>query len=161
MNGFSKMLGLPQVKLGWIVIGGNSGAVEPARDRLETLLDFYLSVATPIQHAAGQLLDRRPDIQRQIRDRIIANMQTLEDRTARTEACRRLLREGGWYAVIEIFDALSDEDRILQLLKRNHTLVHPGYFYEFDKEGIVVVSLLTPVEAFRSGIDRLITTLPS
>ena len=157
LNGFSKMLGLPQVKLGWIVIGGDSDVAEPARDRLETLLDFYLSVATPIQHAAGRLLDHRPDIQRQIKDRISANLQTLENRIARTDACRELLREGGWYAVIEIFDALSDEDRMLQLLERGHTLVHPGYFYEFDKEGIAVVSLLPPVETFRGGIDRLIS----
>jgi len=157
LNGFSKMLGLPQVKLGWIVIGGDSDVAEPARDRLETLLDFYLSVATPIQHAAGRLLDHRPDIQHQIQDRISANLQTLEDRIARTDACRSLLREGGWYAVIEIFDTLSDEARMLQLLERDHTLVHPGYFYEFDKEGIAVVSLLPPVETFRDGIDRLIS----
>jgi alanine-synthesizing transaminase len=157
LNGFSKMLGLPQVKLGWIAIGGDSDVAGPARDRLETLLDFYLSVATPIQHAAGRLLDRRSDIQRQIQDRIFGNMQTLEDRITRAGACRRLLREGGWYAVIEIFDALSDEARMLQLLERDHTLIHPGYFYEFDKEGFAVVSLLPPAETFRAGIDRLIS----
>jgi len=156
LNGFSKMLGLPQVKLGWIVIGGDPGLSKSAQDRLEILLDFYLSVATPVQHAAARLLGHRREIQRQILARIAANSRILEKQIARTADCRALVREGGWYAIIEIFDALSDENRIRQLLERDHTLVHPGYFYEFDKEGVVVVSLLTPVETFRAGILRLI-----
>jgi hypothetical protein len=157
LNGFSKMLGLPQVKLGWIVIGGDPGLSKSAQDRLEILLDFYLTVATPVQHAAARLLGHRREIQRQILARIAANSLILEAQITRTADCRTLVREGGWYAIIEIFDAISDENRIRQLLERDHTLVHPGYFYEFDKEGIVVVSLLTPAETFRAGICRLIS----
>jgi alanine-synthesizing transaminase len=156
LNGFSKMLGLPQVKLGWIVCGGDPDLAKAAQSRLEILLDFYLSVSTPAQHAAAKLLGRRQEIQRQILDRIAANSQFLEEQIARAANCRALVREGGWYAVIEILDAVSDENRVLQLLERDHVLVHPGYLYEFHKEGIVVVSLLTPVETFRTGIYRLI-----
>jgi alanine-synthesizing transaminase len=159
LNGFSKMLGLPQVKLGWIVIGGDPGLAKAAHDRLEMLLDFYLSVASPVQHAAARLIGHRLEIQRQILARIDADTQILEAQITRTANCRLLVREGGWYAVIEIFDAVSEENRILQLLERDQTLVHPGYFYEFDKEGIVVVSLLTPVATFRTGIYRLISTV--
>ena len=72
-----------------------------------------------------------------------------------------LQREGGWYAILEISDAVSDEDRVLQLLAGDNTLVHPGYFYEFDREGFVVVSLLTPVESFQAGISRLIARFGS
>jgi len=157
LNGFSKMLGLPQVKLGWIVGGGDPDLAKAAQSRLEILLDFYLSVATPVQHAAARLLGRRQEIQRQILARIAANSRFLEEQIAQTSNCRMLVREGGWYAIIEIFDAVSDENRILQLLERDHTLVHPGYLYEFHNEGIVVVSLLTPVETFRAGIYRLIS----
>jgi alanine-synthesizing transaminase len=156
LNGFSKMLGLPQVKLGWVAVAGEPGLAGAARDRLEILLDFYLSVATPVQHAAARLLDHRRQIQRQILARIAGNSRILQTRITRAANCRALVREGGWYTIIEIDDAVSDEDRIRGLLEREHTLVHPGYFYEFDKEGIVVVSLLTPVETFRAGIDRLI-----
>lgn len=157
LNGFSKMLGLPQVKLGWIVCGGDPDLAKAAQPRLEMLLDFYLSVATAAQLAAPRLLGRRQEIQGQISARIAANSRFLEEQIARTSNCRVLVREGGWYAIIEIFDAVSDENRVLQLLERDHTLVHPGYLYEFDKEGIVVVSLLTPVETFRAGIYRLIS----
>jgi alanine-synthesizing transaminase len=157
LNGFSKMLGLPQVKLGWVVAGGDPGLAKAAQDRLEIALDFYLSVATPVQHAAARLLGHRDRMQRQISTRITDNHQFLVEQTTQNPNCRALMREGGWYEIIEIFDAVSEEDRILQLLERDHTLVHPGYFYEFNKEGLVVVSLLTPVETFRGGISRLIS----
>lgn len=157
LNGFSKMLGLPQVKLGWIVCGGDPDLARAARSRLEMLLDFYLSVATPAQLAAPRLLGHRREIQRQILARIASNSRFLEEQIARTPNCRVLAREGGWYAIIEILDALSDENRVLQLLQRDNTLVHPGYFYEFQKDGFVVFSLLTPVETFRAGICRLIS----
>ena len=156
LNGFSKLMGLPQLKLGWIVVGGDSGLSPAARSRLETLLDFYLSVATPAQHAAERLLDRRHAIQRQILSRIDANSRFLEERIASTGNCRLLRREGGWYAVVDILDTVSDEDRVMHLLKHANTLVHPGFFYDFNREGFVVVSLLTGEDTFRTGVSRII-----
>jgi aspartate/methionine/tyrosine aminotransferase len=156
LNGFSKLMGLPQLKLGWIVVGGDSGLSSAARLRLETLLDFYLTVATPVQHAAERLLDRRHVIQRQILSRIDANSRFLKERIASTGNCRILRREGGWYAVVDILDAVSDEDRVMHLLKHANTLVHPGFFYDFNREGFVVVSLLPGEDTFRAGVSRMI-----
>ena len=156
LNGLSKMSGLPQMKIGWIVVGGDPDSAKEARSRLEMMLDFYLSVSTPVQHAAQRLLQQRKAIQPQIFSRIAANSQFLAEQTAQTSNSYVLAREGGWYNIIEISDAVSDEDRVLQLLEHDNTLVHPGYFYEFDREGFLIVSLLTPIESFRTGISRLI-----
>jgi len=156
LNGFSKLVGLPQLKLAWIVVGGEYGLSSAARSHLETLLDFYLSVATPVQHAAERLLVRRHAIQQQILSRIEANSRFLEERIASTGNCRVLQREGGWYAVVDILDMVSDEVRVIQLLKHDNTLVHPGFFYDFNREGFVVVSLLPGEDIFRSGVSRLI-----
>jgi alanine-synthesizing transaminase len=157
LNGLSKMAGLPQMKLGWIVVSGDPGLSAVALSRLETMLDFYLSASTPVQHAAKVLLHQRQVIQHQIFSRISSNSRFLEDETAKTSNIRSLIREGGWYAVIEVSDAVSDEDRVLQLLDQDNILVHPGYFYEFHREGFLVVSLLTPAAIFRDGITRLIS----
>jgi aspartate/methionine/tyrosine aminotransferase len=156
LNGFSKLMGLPQLKLAWIAVGGDTGLSPSARARLETLLDFYLSVASPIQHAAERLLSRRHALQRQILSRIDANCRFLEERIASTDNCRLLKREGGWYAVIDILDKVSDEDRVMHLLKHDNILVHPGFFYDFNREGYVVVSLLPGVDTFRSGVSKMI-----
>src|SRR5208283_3091293 len=44
MSGLSKIAGLPQLKLGWIVISGPAAAAAEAADKLEWIADTYLSV---------------------------------------------------------------------------------------------------------------------
>jgi len=155
LNGLSKTVGLPQLKLGWIVVCGNPGSAREASARLEMMLDFYLCVSASAQHAAGAALGGRATIQRQIFSRIAANSRWLEQQVDRVANATVLLRQGGWYAVIEIMDEVSDEARVLQLLEQDNTLVHPGYFYEFQREGFVIVSLLPPDETFQAGISNL------
>ena len=161
LNGFSKLLALPQMKLGWIAISGDIGRVRAASSRLEAILDFYLSVGTPIQRAAPALLGLRSMIQSQIQNRLGVNHRYLKAETDSTANCRVLGREGGWYGVVDFSDAVTDEDRVLQLLARDHTLVHPGYFYDFHREGFVVVSLMPPPNRFAAGIDRLMARFGS
>jgi alanine-synthesizing transaminase len=156
LNGLSKTVGLPQMKLGWVVVGGDVGQAAAARRRLEMLLDFYLSVTTPVQLAAERLLDLRRPVQKSIQARIAANSRLLETLTARTSNIRLPVREGGWYAILDVADTVSDEARVLQLLAQDRTLVHPGYFYDFDREGYVVISLLCPPDTFETGISRLV-----
>jgi alanine-synthesizing transaminase len=156
LNGLSKTVGLPQMKLGWVVVGGDVGQAAAARRRLEMLLDFYLSVTTPVQLAAERLLDLRRPVQKRIQARIAANSRLLETLTARTSNIRLPVREGGWYAILDVADTVSDEARVLQLLAQDRTLVHPGYFYDFDREGYVVISLLCPPDTFETGISRLV-----
>jgi alanine-synthesizing transaminase len=157
LNGFSKTLGLPQVKLAWIVISGNAHLGKSAQERLEMVTDLYLSVGAFAQHGADLLLRHRRAMQQQMLSRIAHNAGLLKEQFARAANACVLNGEGGWYAVVEIKDNLPDEQRILQLLEQDNTLVHPGYFHEFDQEGFMVVSLLTPLEVFREGVSRIVS----
>lgn len=156
LNGFSKMLALPQMKLGWIIVNGDAEAVRSGGRGLEALIDFYLTVSAPVQHAAGDLLRTRRPIQEQILSRIDRNQRLLEGMVASAPGFRILRREGGWYAIVDIADALGDEERAVQLLNTADTLVHPGYFYDFGREGFVVVSLLPPEDVFAAGVRSLV-----
>ena len=49
LSGLSKACGLPQMKLGWIALGGPDALVDEALARLDLIADTYLSVATPVQ----------------------------------------------------------------------------------------------------------------
>ena len=51
LDGISKMLALPQLKLGWIAASGPGDQVEEAIGRLEVISDTFLSVNTPVQVA--------------------------------------------------------------------------------------------------------------
>jgi hypothetical protein len=157
MSGISKILGLPQMKLGWIVVNGPGSVMEQAQERLDLIADTYLSVSTPIQHAAPIWLKMRPLLQQQIQDRVSENLDWL--RTAlKTQSNPKLLRlDGGWYATLAIPDLNSEEGLVLELLETQNVLIHPGFFFDFPNEGILVLSLLSEPAIFNEGVTRVLT----
>jgi aspartate/methionine/tyrosine aminotransferase len=159
LNGFSKIVGLPQMKLAWIHVSGPDALCRQAREHLEFINDAYLTVATPIQNAAADILRQRGMIQAQILSRVETNGSTLEKEIETVPSCRLLMREGGWYAVLRLPDDCPDEDLAVQLLEKDDVLVHPGYFYDFPTGRFLVISLLTPLESFREGAARLAARL--
>ncbi|MES1258868.1 MAG: pyridoxal phosphate-dependent aminotransferase [Acidobacteriota bacterium] len=136
LNGLSKVVGLPQMKLAWMILK------RPVPE-LEIIADTYLSVGTPVQLALPALLALRESVQRQIVDRARLNL-ALPDRTLRVEA--------GWYAILPV---LEEEETCERLLREHNVLVQPGYFYDFERSGYIVVSLLTPPAVFAEGIGYL------
>ncbi len=142
LNGLSKTVGLPQMKLAWMIA---SGPADEALERLELIADTYLSVGSPVQLALPELLALRGPVQRQISERTRANLEFL-----RNSGLRVLDVEGGWYATV-----VHDEDAAVGLLRDHDVLVQPGYFYDFEQSGYIVISLLTPPDVFREGVARL------
>lgn len=159
LNGLSKIVGLPQLKLAWTHVSGPAALRAEALDRLEYIADAYLSVGTPIQHAASIVLQQRAAVQGQILDRLAENEQVLRAVVSRIPPCRLLTREGGWYSVIELPDNVSDEELTVALLEEDDVLLHPGYFYDFPSGSHVIASLLTPSHAFREGVEKLAARL--
>jgi aspartate/methionine/tyrosine aminotransferase len=156
LGGLSKSIGLPQAKLGWIGVGGSDAVVGSALDRLELACDTYLSVSTPVQAAATELLDRGAFVRRQIQPRVAANYRHLIERSAATPACRVLGAEGGWYAVVQVPSLRPEEELVLDLLTADRVLAHPGYFFDFPRESYLVVSLLVPEPLFAEGVSRVL-----
>ncbi len=144
LNGLSKLVGMPQMKLGWI----ETNDPESYR-RLELIADTYLSVGAPVQHALPTLLTSRSSIQRQIQSRLSSNLNLLKSQFSPRTV------EGGWYAVLQVPRTISEEQYVLQLLENHNVLVQPGYFYDFASEAFLVLSLLTPLGTFREGLSRL------
>jgi len=156
LGGLSKSAGLPQVKLGWIAASGPPALVGEALQRLEVICDTYLSVATPVQVAAADLLRRAAVVREEILSRVRANSAQLEREVKNVPACTRLTAEAGWYAVLHVPSFEPEEELVLGLLSREGVLIHPGYFFDFPRESFLIASLLTPEQAFRDGIARVL-----
>jgi len=157
LSGLSKTVGLPQMKLGWIVVGGpESGA---AWSRLELVADTYLSVGTPVQAAAPRLLALRHDVQQRIRARLAANLGELQSRLRSEPAVQALRIEGGWYATVQVPRTRKEEEWALALLRDANVLVQPGYFYDFETEAFLVLSLLTETSIFVEGLSQMLDVL--
>jgi alanine-synthesizing transaminase len=157
LGGLSKSIGLPQAKLAWIVMSGPADSVADARARLELASDTYLSVSTPIQLAAAELLKRGADVRQQIQTRVRENYRALHARAGEVPSCELLHAEGGWYGVLRVPSIVSEEDLVVTLLAEDHVLVHPGYFFDFPHESFLVVSLLPPAEQFVDGVSRILS----
>jgi aspartate/methionine/tyrosine aminotransferase len=158
LSGISKICALPQMKLAWIVTGGPPELAREALARLEVIADTYLSVSTPVQLALPELLARRDDIQRQVKERVAANLAELDRHLGSQQTVQRLEIEGGWYAVLRVPATRSDEELAIALLGEQSVVVHPGHFYDFPGEGYLVVSLITPADVFAEAMKRVLTS---
>ena len=156
LSGVSKVSGLPQMKLAWMIVNGPPDAASDAMARLEVIADTYLSMSAPIQLAAPVLLDQRKNIQPLLLDRVRENMQELDRALLRQKSCQRLEVEGGWYTVLRVPVTRSDEELSIELVQSAGVLVHPGHFFDFASEGNLVLSLITAPAAFREGIKRIL-----
>ena len=153
LSGLSKLVGLPQLKLGWIVTGGPPARRAEAEARLELVADTYLSVAAPVQHAAPRLLALVDDVGAAIAARVRDNRRRLAAALAGTTA-QLLDAAGGWSAIVRLPSTESEEQWVLQLLD-DGVLVHPGFFFDLPPT-CVVVSLFIPADDLARGITAIL-----
>lgn len=154
LSGLSKISLLPQMKLGWIAVSGPDEFVDAAMQRLDVIGDTYLSPGTPVQLALGEMLSMCGDLQLQMQQRLCSNLKVLDARLQQ-RTVDRLKREGGWYAVLRVPARGSDEDFAIELLQNCDVLVHPGHFFDFPRDGFVIVSLIAREAEFQEGARRL------
>ncbi|MBL8633831.1 MAG: pyridoxal phosphate-dependent aminotransferase [Myxococcales bacterium] len=160
LSGFSKVLGLPQLKLGWILVAGPEPLRTEAQARLELIADTFLSVGTPVQLATPALLRARDHLFSGISRRISDSLQVLQTQLAGS-AVTLLPVEGGWYATLRLPRLVSEEEWLIRLLCEEHMIVHPGYFFDFPDEAYVVVSLLSAPADLAEGCRRLLAKVES
>jgi len=156
LGGLSKSCGLPQMKLGWILMHGPESLVRQAMERLELIADTYLSVGTPVQRAAARLLLMGEEIGEEIRDRVRRNRGALAAAVPQGSSCRLLPADGGWYAVLQVPAVQPEEDLVLGLLGKDGVVVHPGYFFDFPREAFLVLSLLPDPATVAEAIEKIL-----
>jgi len=156
LGGASKSLGLPQIKLAWMLAGGPPQLRDEALSALEIIADTFLSVGTPVQVAAPDLFRRSAAIRRSIHERVTSNLARAREVAGGYPSCDVLRTEGGWSTVVRVPATRGEEALVLDLVQHEHILVHPGFFFDFPREAFVVVSLLPPEEVFAEAFDRLL-----
>lgn len=155
LGGLSKSAALPQMKLAWMVVSGPDDVRANALARLAIIADTYLSVSTPVQVAASALIETGVRRRERVRARLRDNLDWLRAAVRAHAALTLAEPEGGWAAVVRIPAVEPEEALILRLLTDAGVLVHPGYFFDFDEEAFLILSLLPPPGTFREGVTRL------
>jgi alanine-synthesizing transaminase len=161
LSGLSKIAALPQMKVAWVVTTGPQELVGAAMERLEVIADTYLSMNAPIQWAVPILIEQRKNIQEQLLKRVHNNLAELDRQLSEQKACQRLNVDGGWCVVLRVPVTRSDEELAIELLREKLVLVHPGHFYDFPRDGYLILSLITAEEDFAAGIGAVLDRLSS
>jgi len=154
LGGLSKAAALPQMKLAWMAVAGEDELVDTALARLEVIADAFLSVGTPVQHAAATLLASRGAAQSAIIQRTRANLAHLITAVGGSPVSV-LNVEAGWYAILRLPGTQSEESWTLAFVEQDAVLVHPGHFFDFPRDGFLVVSLIVREAEFQEGARRL------
>jgi alanine-synthesizing transaminase len=158
LGGLSKSCALPHVKLAWIAVGGPEALVAEAMERLDLISDTYLSVASSVQEALPALLSIGERAAERVRKRLAGNLAELDATVASLPdraGASRLPVEGGWSAALRLPATLDEEETVLALLAEEDVLVHPGFFFGYPFEAVLVLSLLPEPGAFREAMFRI------
>ena len=159
LGGLSKSLGLPQLKLAWIVASGPEDLVGPALEGLEYIADAYLSVSTPVALAAPRLLAEAVPLHDAIADRCRVNLSTLCTLVAEHPAVSLPPVGGGWSAALRVPAVVDEESLCLRLLEEHAVAVHHGGLFAFPSGSWLVISLLPPVGLFAEGARLLLNAV--
>lgn len=150
LNGLSKAVGAPQLKFGWMAFYAPRDQFEKIRAALEFVEDAYLSASSCAQALATPLLAQSADYESKVVARLKRNWNVLQAAFP-SKYCPWVL--GGWYTVLHLGD--DDEELTLRLLREQHVLVQPGFFFDFEEDGWIVISLLQEESQFAEAIRRI------
>jgi len=148
LDGLSKRLGMPQMKLGWICVSGPGTLHSRAKRRLELIADTFLSAGTPIMNALPRLLASEDAFQGAMRRRISENYAIYRSILEFDESPHRVLAcQGGWTALVESPSYVDEEKAATLLLSEKGIAVQPGYFFDMERGVHFAFSLILPQDS--------------
>lgn len=155
LNGISKLFALPDLKLGWIAL---NRAAEDFGARLELLNDTFLGANSLTQSMLPALFERGWPFVEAMRARVRANLDLAIERLDAIPRIDLNPPDGGYYLFPRVLREDDEEALVLRLLRAG-VLVHPGYFYGYERGTHLMISCLTEPAQLHEGLDRLVAGL--
>jgi aspartate/methionine/tyrosine aminotransferase len=156
LNGFSKMLALPGLKLGWIGVSGEAALVQRAMRTFEMMSDTFLPVNELVQFAVPMLLREADDFRADYRSRVSACRDVAVKALSRARNLSFVLPAGGFYAALRWTGPERDEEQLLiDLLQECRILAHPGYFYDMPGTHLVL-AFVEELNALAEAMNKLV-----
>ncbi|MDR2973632.1 MAG: pyridoxal phosphate-dependent aminotransferase [Propionibacteriaceae bacterium] len=155
LDGLSKLLAAPQLKLGWIRLSGPRAQQARAEQALDEIADSYLSVNSPVALALPDLLTLADSTIVRVTDRLRRNLAT-----ARTIFPDFRIRTvyGGWMMVLDVPPIMEADALGVALMERAGLYAHPGYFYDLP-DSALTISLLPRPDVFEQSCHLLLAAL--
>ncbi|HEU0008027.1 MAG TPA: pyridoxal phosphate-dependent aminotransferase [Terriglobia bacterium] len=156
LNGFSKMLALPGMKLGWIGVSGEAALVQKSMRTLEMMSDTFLPVNELVQFAVPTLLRQAGPFMTDYRSRVAGCRDLAVEALSQARNLSLVPPVGGFYASVRWTGPGRDEEQLLiDFLKECRILAHPGYFYEMPGTHLVM-TFVEELEVVAKALERLV-----
>lgn len=162
LNGFSKLLALPGLKVGWIAVsGGQDALVKNAVLSLETMADTFLAASEVSQVAVPALLAQREPFLTTYRHAVARRAALTQRLLAGSIRFSFNPPRGGFYLTLDVSQlTTNDEHLALDLLLETGILLHPGWFYDTPTPHLVL-SFLAEEDVLARELPRLRAFLES
>jgi len=157
LNGFSKMFALPGLKFGWVALSGESERVRQAMRSLELISDTFLPVSEIVQASVHEIFQHGEKTRLDFAQRIRECWEIAEAYLKSRHYCCYVRPEGGFYVTLRLRD-LDEEKAAETILRENHLLVHPGFFYDMDPNHLVLSFVQNPA-IIREAFPEMLKTL--
>lgn len=158
LNGTSKLLATPWLKLSWILVEGEPSQVQTALSKLEFIADTFLTVGSIAQMALSDLLRSRKawkpgyfDLMSRQRTRMLEAIHSIPGFQTK--------RPDGGFTVVVSYDRrvdLDEEEFAIQLLEQTGVHVYPGYYFDLEGGQSLIVSFQQKPEQFDEALARLV-----
>jgi alanine-synthesizing transaminase len=159
LNGFSKMFALPGLKFGWMAVSGDPDKVRQAMRSLELISDTFLPVNEIVQASAPEIFRSGLPAAKEFAQQIKQCWELTENYLTQSRHCAYVKPEGGFYVALRLL-GLEEERAAEMVLRNDHVLVHPGYFYDMAPNHLILSFVQSP-EVLQDSIPRLLGALGS
>ncbi len=158
LNGVSKTWGLPGLKLSWIAVSGSNA--HQIVQKLERLTDIFLACSQLSQIFLPDIIKKGAKTIRKIREQLEANRNLTIQMISRLKNISFHHPEAGPYLFLSLHGlSMSDEDLVIQLMKKTGIFVHPGYFYDYEEEAALVISFAGNRQKLKKNLQKLLNFL--
>jgi alanine-synthesizing transaminase len=139
LNGLSKMLALPGMKIGWMALTGDPSLLQKSFKTLEMISDTFLPVNEIAQCAVPILLRQSAAFQASYRTAIEKRKDRAVALLKKMGPISFIEPEGGFFLTLRLEAGKLDEEELAYRLLRDHRiLVHPGFFYDMEGQHLVL-----------------------
>lgn len=161
LDGFSKTLAAPHVKVGWIQVSGPAAEVDEAKRRLDVVADDYLPMSEIIAKQIPAMLGAAAAQTARVRERVQTNLAALhtmldDDEQGMVSVLRA---EGGWNVLLRVPSVLDENELVLSMIEKHGISGQPGYFFDMTSNGYLAISLLPEPDEFRHNVQTVLDTV--
>jgi aspartate/methionine/tyrosine aminotransferase len=158
LNGISKTYALPGLKLSWVVVTGPDHLKNV--EQLERSADAFLACNQISQAMLPEIINKGSAFIKKFQKHLTTNRNLAIQILGRSSKISFHKPEGGFYLFAKIKGLkITDEDFVIQLLKKTGIFVHPGYYYDYDKGLFILISLLPKPRIFKESLKKILNEI--